>query len=300
MIQQKEIFKKIGSIVVEINEQYQYLSENPEQLNDLELELFSANADFLSEHVKILRRINKGGAPLPKSSQSSAIEPPKVLQPPPFPALVTNEFKPPVEPVEKKEAATEVKPLPTLFEPVDEQIPEPIEELPVEEAEAVTPPALVAEEITPAPATENKTPEIVLPEPAQVTAIVEEPVIKEVVIPEKVTTIDVAEAPTAPPTLNDLISAQKAQSIQTTQYSSQPVTDLKTAISLNDKLLFIKELFNGYSLAYSEAIEILNRFESFEIAETFLKTNYSAKNNWPAKQDTVEKFYGILQRRYSR
>ncbi|WP_207424072.1 hypothetical protein [Desertivirga brevis] len=296
MIHQKEIFKKIGSIVVEINEQYQYLSENPEQLNDLELELFSANADFLSEHVKILRRINKEGRPVPKPAEERTVESNKI-SPPPFIAPVTNEFKPPVDVAEKKEqAAIEPRPSLTLFEPPVEHEPIAVVE-PLSEITEIAPP-IIEEESTAVPIIEDKQEEITLPTP--VTEIVEEPVVKEVVIPQKVTTIDVVESAGPTPTLNDLISAQKAQSIQTAQYSSQPITDLKTAISLNDKLLFIKELFNGYSLAYSEAVEILNRFESFEIAETFLKTNYSAKNNWPAKQDTVEKFYAILQRRYTR
>ncbi len=65
MMQQNEIFKKIGTIVNEIYSQYQYLSENPEQLNDLELELLSANSDFLAEHVKVLRKVAQGIASTP-------------------------------------------------------------------------------------------------------------------------------------------------------------------------------------------------------------------------------------------
>jgi len=76
------------------------------------------------------------------------------------------------------------------------------------------------------------------------------------------------------------------------------VSNLKSAISLNDKLLFIKDLFNGYSLAYSEAIELLNRFDSFEEADNFLKSNYAEKNAWTAKQETADKFYHILQKRF--
>jgi hypothetical protein len=78
----------------------------------------------------------------------------------------------------------------------------------------------------------------------------------------------------------------------------KPVTDLKTAITLNEKLLYVKDLFNGYSLAYSEAIEILNRFKTFEEAGEYLKGNYAAKNNWDSKPETTEKFYSLLRRRY--
>jgi len=59
MIEKKDIFKKIGGIISELNEQYKFLSENPENLNDLELELFVANSNFLSDHIEILRKLNQ-------------------------------------------------------------------------------------------------------------------------------------------------------------------------------------------------------------------------------------------------
>jgi hypothetical protein len=54
----KEIFKKVAGIIAELNEQYEYLSRDPENLNELELELFAANADFLSDHISILQKLN--------------------------------------------------------------------------------------------------------------------------------------------------------------------------------------------------------------------------------------------------
>ena len=102
-------------------------------------------------------------------------------------------------------------------------------------------------------------------------------------------------------TINQRISAQiNANSSRNAEHtSSQPISDLKQAITLNDKLLYIKDLFNGYNLAYSEALDILNRFNSYDEAENFLKTSYAAKNNWDAKPATAEKFFALLRRRYS-
>jgi len=78
----------------------------------------------------------------------------------------------------------------------------------------------------------------------------------------------------------------------------QAVSDIKAAISLNDKLLFVKDLFNGYGMAYSEAIELVNRCKSFDEADRFLKSNYVVKNSWGDKPNTVDKFYAILHRRF--
>lgn len=151
------------------------------------------------------------------------------------------------------------------------------------------------------------------------------PVVNEVVIQEKNIAIDPIEEPVAdksekiddvtaemetpekrrPLTINERIQQQKKAGLTNVHQfntSDDRVADrnidLKTAVSLNDKLLFIKDLFNGYSLAYSEAIELLNRFDSFAEADAFLQSNYALKNNWAAKPQTVDKLYVILRKKY--
>ncbi|MGJ1268997.1 hypothetical protein ACR78F_10660 [Sphingobacterium spiritivorum] len=156
----------------------------------------------------------------------------------------------------------------------------------------------------------------VQPEPASTTPVqqpepvkeqsIAEPVVNTVVIEEKAIVVEesVEEKPSRPLTLNELISQQKKAGLgqgnifQTSQNGTERVSDLKTAVSLNDKLLFIKDLFNGYSLAYSEAIELLNRFDNLAEADAFLQTNYALKNGWSDKPQTVEKLYAILRKKF--
>ncbi|PIH00450.1 hypothetical protein CS542_04505 [Pedobacter sp. IW39] len=45
--------------------------------------------------------------------------------------------------------------------------------------------------------------------------------------------------------------------------------NLKQAISLNDKMRYIKDLFNGYNLAYAEAIDLVNKMHDFKSADEF-------------------------------
>jgi hypothetical protein len=140
----------------------------------------------------------------------------------------------------------------------------------------------------------------VIEEPKEV--VIEQP--QEVFIREEINTV-IEEAPARPLTLNEIISQQKQAGVQNRVYQvnqsghSDKLTDIKAGISLNDKLLFIKDLFNGYSLAYSEAVELLNRFTSYAEADAFLQTNYAIKNKWADKPHTVEKLYDVLRRRYN-
>lgn len=138
-----------------------------------------------------------------------------------------------------------------------------------------------------------------------------EEVSQEIVIEEKEVTLPDSDArpsetapetPARPMSINEMLAAQlkgaKAASPAAGMGKPERITDIKSAISLNDKLLFIKDLFNGYSLAYSEAIELLNRYDDLDAAKDFLQSNYAAKNNWAEKSDTADKLYAILEKRF--
>ncbi len=183
------------------------------------------------------------------------------------------------------------------------------EQEPEQEAES----APAVDPATAEPAHDAPTPAWEPPSAPPVTPRAEEPreVKQEVVIEEKQVSLpdhqispveEAPETPARPLSINEMLAAQ----LKSNKPEFQPgltkkparLSDIKSAISLNDKLLFIKDLFNGYSLAYSEAIELLNRYDSLQEARDFLQSNYAAKNNWSDKPDTVDKFYAILEKRF--
>ncbi|HTI60835.1 hypothetical protein [Mucilaginibacter sp.] len=330
-MKQQEVFKKIGTILKELNDQYEYLGSADNQLNDLELELFVANAHFLADHSSVLRKLNIQNTvtpPVPVKDETPKTEE-KFFEP------VVQQAKPAPEPEIADEPATvettsqvDDNPVPHIdlsANGADDDFsylrPEPEvikHELVLDESEnwededdtgfEIEEAAEIEEE--PAQATAANKPEPVQePEPVkQPEPIKEEPVV-ETPKPAPSVELQMAKAPvevkaeTAADeklTINQMISAQLNKTAKVAEQLHAPaITDLKQAINLNDKLLYIKDLFNGYNLAYSEAIDILNRFSTFAEAEDFLKTNYAAKNGWDTKETTVEKFYALLRRRYS-
>ncbi len=354
-MKQMDVFKKIGGILKELNDQYDYLAADPSELNELELELFVANAHFLKDHAEILRRINeRAAAPaqLAEKNQPAVEEhAPVTLVLPPAPVPVTPApakeealheqrfFEPVVQqhvpvPVDKIELTSDAEPpAPVPFNPVKIEVITP----PTEIRETPEPQInIAAEKDTDTYSFQQEIPEGSgfelnlneadtwddeadrfeqeelmgeLPEkPVEIVPIAEQS--KPVPVTEPVKPAAEPVAATAPSadassnqqvlTFNQRIMAQKAEKANNAASTTAelPVTDLKSAINLNDKLLYIKDLFNGYSLAYSEAIEIVNRFNTFEEAERFLKTNYVVKNNWESKASTADKFYALLRRRY--
>lgn len=318
-MKQQEVFKKIGIILKELNEQYDYLATSGEGLNDLELELFVANTHFLADHSEVLRKLNLQNGPAPVITPlPEATKEEKYFEP------VVQQIQPSAEVQPEIEETTALQPLDTPAKPIvtktsnienDRPVPhidlrgddtggdysyvreEPktirhelkLDDIPNWDDEDDE--GFVSEELTEPEEEIIKTPpaKVAKPEPVQ-------PKKETIRVETKVN--DVHEEPM---TINQRMSAQlkNTGSGTTEQIHAQPVADLKQAITLNDKLLYIKDLFNGYNLAYSEAIEILNRITSFEEADKFLQSSYANKNDWASKQATADKFYELLKRRYA-
>lgn len=299
----KEIFKKVAGIIAELNEQYEYLSQDPENLNELELELFAANADFLSDHITILQKLNHNLKPhIHEQEPSVAAE---IIRPEPFVReepvenlVIEDEVTIPEWKFEIKDEAIqsfdyEEKAAHDLFDrPLTEEEMEVIEQKTQLKVQPENDSEIEIEESIESEKIEEALPEANL---NPVFGVFEEDNIQESANINKE-----SDAEEQPLTINEILASQASQRTVSSQFAKHQVKDLKSLINLNDKLVFVRDLFNGYSLAYSEAIEILNRFESFESADNFLKQNYSSKNNWAEKQNVADKFYEILNQRFAR
>ena len=301
MMNKKEIFKKIGNILNELNEQHEYLSQSPDYLNELELELFSANANFLSDHLSILVKLNE-------SEAKNNITPASLLRTSHSEAELATD-----PPIEKEMEVVpdwkiELEEEPGLKFEFEERQTDKLFDRPLTDEEK-----RVIDEKTRIKTEEGEEKEDynfeeegnVDPEEIEIEYLEEtgNNVYKEeLVITESSDATQEEPMPEEHPgqTVNDILSRNISQQTVAGQFNSRQVKDLKGMISLNDKLLFVRDLFNGYSLAYSEALELLNRFDNFEAADNFLKQNYAAKNNWADKQDVTDKFYEVLNRRFSK
>ncbi|MFI5450681.1 hypothetical protein ACHMWN_00855 [Pedobacter sp. UC225_61] len=320
-------------ILNELNEQYQFLAQNPQQLNELELELFHANANFLADHVQIIKKINLSPqtplalAPADENQELSEnttviddIQDEQQMEEIAF-ANQSEEFESPIEEKQSpdlSEIEEEVFKLdnePSKFEfilndhsehekfdfeekSVDEIFDRPLSE---EEERILAQKRKLREHLI-EEIIETDEDEIG-PEPFLVRKEEDFPIMPKDIELEEAPTLEVkvdknepVEDPNYKPTLNDLLANRSATNLNAS--STAGISDLKQAINLNDKLLYIKDLFNGYNLAYAEAIDLANKLPNFEAADNFFKKNYAVKNNWAEKQTTVDKFYELLNQRF--
>ena len=78
----------------------------------------------------------------------------------------------------------------------------------------------------------------------------------------------------------------------------QPVQDLKMAIGINDKFLFINELFGGSPTDYNEAIEKLNLAEGLPEAENTL-AEYEEQHKWDGNSEASNRLKKLIEKKFN-
>ncbi|NLA25264.1 MAG: hypothetical protein GX879_09895 [Bacteroidales bacterium] len=94
--------------------------------------------------------------------------------------------------------------------------------------------------------------------------------------------------------INDMLAQRGTQQDVATRLTAKPISDIKLAIGVGDRFLFIKELFNGDGDVFNNTIEHLNSLISIEDANSYLNNKF----NWSSESNTVKHFMSIVQRKY--
>ena len=79
-----------------------------------------------------------------------------------------------------------------------------------------------------------------------------------------------------------------------TDMPGSPVKDVRSAISLNDRILFINKLFDEDPMAFQEAIGKVNSFETFAQVVEYISSEHS---DWNLESDTVYRFMMAVRRK---
>lgn len=151
------------------------------------------------------------------------------------------------------------------------------------------------------------------PEREEVPVAVEkvaEPIIEEKPVDEKPKPVEKTEEPAgkpktmldlfseAPPeTLGDtLTTTEKSEVVDSLQFRG--IVDLREAIGINDKFLFINELFNGDLERYNKVIDELNGFSGLSGAQTYL-AELQVQYQWAEEGAAYQKMNILLERKFS-
>lgn len=98
---------------------------------------------------------------------------------------------------------------------------------------------------------------------------------------------------------NPLFQQQQSNELSD-RLSRSPIENLQRALSINDRLLTVNQLFNGNHEAFNETIDILNSKYSFAEAKSYLVRYVIDKYEWldEEKVDQARDFIKLVERRF--
>jgi hypothetical protein len=97
--------------------------------------------------------------------------------------------------------------------------------------------------------------------------------------------------------LNESLNEHKVEISE--KLTGLPVKDLRKAIGINDRFLYINDLFRGDEAMYERSIKTINSFSIWPEAEYWVRRELKTKLGWVDDNETVKQFDQLIKRRFS-
>lgn len=96
--------------------------------------------------------------------------------------------------------------------------------------------------------------------------------------------------------LNEKLKEYKEELSESLQ--NAPIKDLKKAIGINDRFVFINELFQGDETSFERSIKTINGFSIYAEAEFWIRRELKTKLGWDVQSESVKQFDALVKRRF--
>lgn len=97
--------------------------------------------------------------------------------------------------------------------------------------------------------------------------------------------------------LNDKLKEHKVEIGH--KLTEHPIRDLKKAININDRYVFINELFRGDEPMYERSLKTINGFRIYAEAEYWIERELKVKLGWLDNNEATKHFIQLVKRRFS-
>ncbi len=133
--------------------------------------------------------------------------------------------------------------------------------------------------------------------------------LKEIVVPSSSSQPIEEKNTNAAKELNEVLPTNNAASLNDLHnkpvnavsdiFEDAPIKDLKKAIGVNERFLYLNELFRGDEAMYERSIKTINAFSIYPEAEFWIRRELKLKLGWDDKYNTVKQFDQLVRRRFS-
>jgi predicted transcriptional regulator len=96
--------------------------------------------------------------------------------------------------------------------------------------------------------------------------------------------------------INDTFASGAPEKTVADKLRQQPIKDLKSAIGLNQKFLFMNDLFEGENEKFNDAVNKINSFNTLTEALAFVDSKLASA--WDKENSSVVNFMDLVERRF--
>ena len=297
--------------------------------NQLLIEITSAKTNILHQELKLLTPTESSASisnyfelvaePIVHDDFHDVPSPIVEIEPEPESVSALVDELPVVEPITAEVGEPEVESEPAFEQPEAESLAIEEDSLQIEESPLSEEPNIVEpvqentfEEVTAPAFEEPKTDEIIIDEVEAELLNVEEvaeeipPVAEEIIQSEEVLDVESTEilAPeradkkvfgeqfSKEPSLHDKLSGSTSIS---SRIKGLPISNLRSAIGLNDRFLYTRELFENDSSKFDLTVDTIDQLSSFLEAIEYLEKNFK----WTKNENSL-KFMDLVKRRFEK
>ena len=108
---------------------------------------------------------------------------------------------------------------------------------------------------------------------------------------------EVNEAVEQQESFNDRLKENRTELLHSLKET--PIRDLRKGIGINDRFVFISELFRGDEPMYERSIKTINSFDIYPEAEYWMNRELKIKLGWDDTKEIVKHFYQLVKRRFA-
>jgi len=100
------------------------------------------------------------------------------------------------------------------------------------------------------------------------------------------------------PTINEQFEKEEKPSTVAEKHETQQDSELHSSISVNQRYMFLNDLFKGDVNEYDKAIEDIEDLDSFDNSVEYLMQNYSRKYQWDMGSDEIKELLKVIFKRF--
>ncbi len=131
----------------------------------------------------------------------------------------------------------------------------------------------------------------------KLTESIQEPQTESIVIPQEKAELHEKLQYNEEYDINEKLNENKVE--LASLLNATPLADLRNAVGINDRFVFIQELFNADENMYERCIKTINAFTTFAEAQSWIKRELKVKLGWKENSESVLHFDQLVKRRFS-